>query len=174
MSDADIVVFILDRKVGALPHLLRKQTQVRRGKVGQAKRGQIGVAKLEQLRTQREKPPVATHVAELDEGVEETPGRGAIEAGHAGDFAERQARIVRVEGAQHGKPAFEALHEGAARLAGFAVLRAFSEDRDLLGLPGHPAAARIHEVAAPRAPWRRTPAPDLTLRLRLANSMFTI
>jgi hypothetical protein len=88
-------------------HLLDQLLQVRHGHLGQGQAGQVRVAEFEDLRPQREPAAVAAHVSELDQGAQEPAGRGPAQAGARGYLAERQLRMLGVEGTDHRQAALE-------------------------------------------------------------------
>ena len=60
---------------------------------GQRQAGQVGVAQPEHPRREPEPLAVLAHVAQVDEGEQEPPRRGAGQAGGARDLAERQLGV---------------------------------------------------------------------------------
>ena len=112
-----------------LAELVGRVPQMRQRDLRQGEAGEIGAAELEHLGAEAELAAVDADVAEVDEGEQEAAGGGAGEAGGAGHVAERQRRVVGVEGADHGQPALQRLHEirlpiGRSAAAGARVRRA--------------------------------------------------
>ncbi len=78
---------------------------------GRVKLRKVGAAELEDLGAEPELAAVDADVAEVDEGEQEAACGGAGEPGRAGHVAERQGRIVGIEGTDHGQAPLQRLHE---------------------------------------------------------------
>ena len=69
------------------------------------------MAELQHSRRQRKATILDPHVAELDEREQKAPRRGTCEARGARDLAQRQRRVVCIEGADHRQATLERLDE---------------------------------------------------------------
>ena len=111
VGDVDDVGAVEDGERGRLAELVGRVPQMRQRDLGEPQARQVGAAELEDLGAEPELAAVDADVAEVDEGEQEAAGGGAGEAGRAGHVAERQRRVVGVEGADHGQTPLQRLHE---------------------------------------------------------------
>src|SRR5690606_2549508 len=104
----------------------------------------------------------SAHVPELLQRAQEPAGRGARDAGAAGDLAEGERRVLGVEGADDGEPAGEGLDEVVGRLRPVGHLRArgpgefrqYGKRSRAMARPG-PSPMQIASTAT-RPPRRRS------------------
>ena len=111
VGDVDDVGAVEDGERGRFAQVAGRLPQVRQRDLRQGEAGEVRAAELEYLGAEPELAAVDADVAEVDEREEEAAGGGAREAGRAGHAAERRRRVVGVEGADHGQPTLQRLHE---------------------------------------------------------------
>ncbi|GCB44278.1 hypothetical protein SNL152K_1567 [Streptomyces sp. NL15-2K] len=100
-------VAVQDAQRRRLPYLRDELLQMRCGDLRQRDTGQVGVAELQHARGEAEEPAVGLHVAEVGEGEQEAASGRPGQVAGAGDLAQRQRRVVGVEGADDGEAALE-------------------------------------------------------------------
>ena len=81
-----------------------ERLHVRHRHLGQTHRGEVGESEIQHARPQHELAAVVMHVPELDQREQEAPSGGPRQAGPATDIAERQRRVLAVEGPDHRQP----------------------------------------------------------------------
>ena len=111
VGDVDDVGAVEDGEGGGLAERVGHVPQMRQRDLGDPQARQIRTAELEDLGAEAELAAVDADVAEVDEGEQEAAGGGAGQAGGAGHVAERERRVVGVEGPDHGQPSLQRLHE---------------------------------------------------------------